>query len=245
MKLMMLAIAALAIGCSPKPTTAADILQAAKPAVTAPVDLATPAASAEKTSVAIQRAKESAAVAKSQAETAQAIAQRQALTIVELQQLVAQTDEDIDAKIISLKESAREIIAKLEKEIAARERLDRQRQVTISNLNDDLTAAAKENAAVKSELAKALAADAERDAELERYRQLYTVAVDATREAEETAAAIQKDTAKYKSYWDSRWGRNFKLIGFTSLAWVILLIWQFLQPSNIASSLFARGLRRS
>jgi len=47
--------------------------------------------------------------------------------------------------------------------------------------------------------------------------------------------------AKHKEFYDTRWERHLKIIGYTLLAVVIFVAWQRLKPSGLASS-FASGI---
>jgi len=228
-------------GCSSKPVTDGAVLAAAQPKPSADVNLKPAGVSARDTDEALDRLGKQVDEAEREAEEAQRLNQKQVLTIAELREQMRMTDEDVDARVIAVKESARVLVARLEADIKERGELDERRQVTISTLKEELKMADASNKVTIAELFEKGVELRMTKNELASYRDMYPIAVAAVKSQEKKMEAMRDKAAKNQYWADSWWKWCIGASLLTSVLWVAGLVYLSI---TMAPPAFARNVAR-
>lgn len=225
--LSVVLLAGAAVSCSslPPESRSASVIRAAKPEPTKEVSLTPIKETADQTSAALRRARDAATSARAQADEAQALSRKHEDTIGRLTEKL-EANEEVQQDLARLREEAEEYRS-----------LDERRKQVIENLRAALEVAREKLEQLRvTHVPKAELEAAESELEKERLRKLTDVAADTVEDVEADLHESNEQAAKYKSHYDSRWGRFFKIAGgFFLLGIISVFLTKWLLKAGIIS----------
>lgn len=223
--LLALVIAALSSCAAPHSTGRAALIRSAAPAPTKKVNLQPLKDDARETEAAIRRARDEAVRAREQAEEAKSLNDAHLDTIHRLSEKLEE-NEEVQQDLSRLKEEAHEYRS-----------LDDRRVQVIENLRSALEVAREKLEQIRlTHVPRAELDAATSELEKEKLRQLTNTAADVVEDVELDIAKSNESAARYKSHYDSRWGRYFKIAGvFFTLGIASVFVIKWLLKAGIIS----------